>query len=718
MPPPNPTPSHSACYQPRTQHIRAQIRYREPRVVGNRNMNLCSTVAVAITVSSLGCGRATPTLAQSPAPASRTFDRSSLDTTCAPCRDFFQFANGGWLARTEIPGEFPSWGSFDELYEHNLDVLHDLLEAAARDSVAPPASNRGKLGRFYGTCMDSAAAEAAASRPLQPELDRIGAVNAVADVQGEVARLQRSGNTALFSFTSDQDAKHSTEMIAEASQGGLGLPDRDYYTKTDSASEQLKREYVAHMARTLELLGTGVDEARSAAQKVMAIETALAQASMTQVQLRDPNATYHRMTAAELGGLAPRVAWKDYFDQVGAPPVPDLNVQQPDFFRTMSQLLGETPLAAWRWYLRWHLVRAAARWLSSPFAKEDFHFRQVLTGVKQQQPRWRRCVEATDQFLGEALGEAYVERRFSPEAKRRALEMVNNLEAVMRDRLHGLGWMSDATRQQALAKLATYVNKIGYPDRWRDYSALAVERGPFITNVRRAQEFETQRQLTKIGKPVDRGEWGMTPPTVNAYYNAQMNDLNFPAGVLPPPLYDPKLDDAPNYGNTGSTIGHELTHAFDDEGRQFDGQGNLKDWWTPDDAKKFEERVQCVRDQYAQYTIVEDIKINSKLTSGEDVADLGGTLLAYIAWKDAVANQHLEPVDGFTPDQRFFIGFAQWACENERPENQRVNAITNPHSPGKYRVNGIVSNMPEFWKAFNCQAGNPMVRGAKACKVW
>src|SRR6266571_5096980 len=386
MPPPNPTPSHSACYRPRTQHIRSQIRYREPRVVGNRNMNLCSTVAVAITVSSLGCGRATPTLAQSPAPASRTFDRSSLDTTCAPCRDFFQFANGGWLARTEIPGEFPSWGSFNELYEHNLDVLHDLLEAAARDRLAPPGSNRGKLGRFYGTCMDSAAAEAAASRPLQPELDRIGAVNVVADVQGEVARLQRAGITALFNFTSDQDAKHSTEMIAEAGQGGLGLPDRDYYTKTDSASEQLKREYVAHMARTLELLGTGVDEARSAAQKVMAIETALAQAAM-------------------------------------------------------SQLLGETPLAAWRWYLRWHLVRAAARWLSAPFANEDFHFKQVLTGVKQQQPRWRRCVAATDQFLGEALGEAYVERRFSPEAKRRALEMVNSLEAVMRDRLHGLGWM-------------------------------------------------------------------------------------------------------------------------------------------------------------------------------------------------------------------------------------------------------------------------------------
>src|SRR5213594_2763095 len=438
MPPPNPTPSHSACYRPRTEHIRTQIRYREPRGVGNRKMNLCSTVAAAITVSSLGCGGATPMLGHSPAPASPTFDRSSLDTTCAPCRDFFQFANGGWLARTEIPGEFPSWGSFDELYEHNLDVLHDLLEAAARDRVAPPGSNRGKLGRFYGTCMDSAAAEAAASRPLQPELDRIGAVNAVADVQAEVARLQRAGITALFNFTSDQDAKHSTEMIAEAGQGGLGLPDRDYYTKTDSASQQIRREYVAHLARTLELVGATNAEARGAAERVMTIESALAAASMTQVERRDPNATYHKLTVAELGALAPGFAWREYFGQIGAPPIADLNVQQPGFFQAASALLARTPVADWRWYLRWHLVHGASPWLSSAFANESFHFRQLLTGVKQQQPRWRRCVEATDNFIGEALGQVYVERAFSPEAKRRVLDMVHNLEAVMNARLHHL----------------------------------------------------------------------------------------------------------------------------------------------------------------------------------------------------------------------------------------------------------------------------------------
>src|SRR5436309_1247938 len=583
IPPPNPTPSHSACYQPRTEHIRTQIRYREPRVVGNRNMNLRSTVAAAITVSSLGCGRATPTLGQSPAPASPTFDRSSLDTTCAPCRDFFQFANGGWLARTEIPGEFPSWGSFNELYEHNLDVLHDLLEAAARDSVAPPGSNRGKLGRFYGTCMDSAAAEAAASRPLQPELDRIGAVNAVADVQGEVARLQRAGITALFTFTSDQDAKHSTEMIAEASQGGLGLPDRDYYTKTDSASEQLRREYVAHMARTLELLGTGGDEARSAAQKVMAIETALAQ--------------------------------------------------------------------------------------------------------------------------------AYVERRFSPEAKRRALEMVNNLEAVMRDRLHGLGWMSDATWQQALAKLATYVNKIGYPDRWRDYSALAVERGPFITNVRRAQEFETQRQLTKIGKPVDRGEWGMTPPTVNAYYNQAMNEIVFPAGILQPPFFSPDADDAINYGGMGAVIGHELTHGFDDEGRQYDADGNLRDWWTKADAERVQAQAQLVVHQFAGFVAVDTRHVNGELTLGENLADLSGLRIAYAAFEQSRTGKPRPPLtDGFTPEQRFFLGFAQMWRTKVRDELARLYVIVDPHAPPRWRVNGPLSNMTEFRKAFRCTASDPLVR--------
>ena len=674
-------------------------------------MNWRSVSVAAITISSVACGRAVPTAAHSPAPASPAFSRSSLDTTCAPCRDFFQFANGAWLARTEIPGEFPSWGSFNELYVHNLDVLHDLIEAAARDSGASPGSNRRKLGLFYATCMDSARAEATGSRPLQPELDRIGAMNSVADVQVEVARLQRARVTALFNFTSDQDAKHSTAMIAEASQGGLGLPDRDYYTKTDSASEQLKREYVAHIARILELTGTGVNDARSAARSVMAIETALAQASMTQVELRDPNAIYHKMTVAELAGLAPHVAWNDYFVQVGAPPVVELNVQQPDFFKAMSRLLGETPLADWRWYLRWHLVRATAPWLSSPFANEDFHFQHVLIGVNQQQPRWRRCVEATDQAMGEALGEAYVARRFSPEAKRRVLAMVQNLETVMRDRLHGLRWMSDATQRQALAKLATYVNKVGYPDRWRDFSALAVELGPFITNVRSAFEFETQRQLAKIGKPVDRGEWGMTPPTVNAYYNPAMNEIVFPAGILQPPFFSPAADDAINYGGIGAVIGHELTHGFDDQGRQYDAAGNLRDWWTKQDADRFQAQAQLVANQFDGLVAVDTLHVNGQLTLGENLADLNGLRIAYAAFEQALAGLPRPPlIDGFTPEQRFFLGFAQTWREKDRDEFSRLLVAVDPHSPPRWRVDGPLSNMMEFRKAFGCTTGDPMVR--------
>ena len=674
-------------------------------------MNLCSVSVAAIAVSSLAFGGTAPTAAQSHLPASPAFSRSSLDTTCAPCSDFFQFANGAWIARTEIPGEFPSWGSFSELYVHNLDVLHDLLEAATRDSVASPGSNHRKLGLFYGTCMDSAGAETTGSRPLQPELDRIGAVNSVADVQVEVARLQRARVTALFTFTSDQDAKHSTAMIAEASQGGLGLPDRDYYTKTDTTSERLKREYVAHIARTLELVGTGRDDAQGAAQKVMAIETALAQASMTQVQLRDPNAIYHMITLTELARLAPRVAWTDYFGQVGAPAVPALNVQQPDFFKAMSRLLGETSLDDWRWYLRWHLIGAAAPWLSSPFANEDFRFQQVLIGVKEQQPRWRRCVEATDQSLGEALGEAYVERTFSPEAKRRVLALVRNLETVMRDRLHGLEWMSDATRRQALAKLATYVNKIGYPDRWRDYSALAVELDPFITNVRRAQEFETQRQLAKIGKPVDRGEWGMTPPTVNAYYNPAMNEIVFPAGILQPPFFNPDADDAINYGGIGAVIGHELTHGFDDQGRQYDAAGNLRDWWTKQDAERFQTQAQLVANQFAGFVAVDTLHVNGQLTLGENLADLNGLRIAYAAFERSLAGlPRPSRIDGFTPEQRFFLGFAQTWREKDRDEFSRLLVTVDPHSPPRWRVDGPLSNMTEFRKAFACTGGAAMVR--------
>jgi len=451
---------------------------------------------------------------------------------------------------------------------------------------------------------------------------------------------------------------------------------------------------------------------------VMKMETALAKASLTRVERRDPYKLYHKLSRAELQALTPSLRWERYLGAVDLGGVQTVNVTEPVFFKALDALLKLESLAHWKTYLRWHLALARAPYLSKAFVNANFNFfSKVLRGVAEMPPRWKRCVRNVDRLLGEALGEEFVRRTFSPKTKEDTLKMTRLIEEAMQEEIEHLDWMSPQTKQAALTKLRAIRNKIGYPEKWRDYSSVEVKRGGFFGNVQRATVFESRRQLRKIGKPVDKTEWSMTPPTVNAYYNPQMNDVNFPAGVLQPPLYDPRLDDAPNYGNTGSTIGHELTHGFDDEGRQFDAEGNLKDWWTKEDAKSFEERVQCVRDQFAQYPVVDDIHINSKLTSGEDVADLGGTLLAYIAWKKDVANKQLEARDGFTPDQRFFIGFAQWACENQRPENLRVNAITNPHSPGKYRINGIVANLPEFGRAFSCKAGAPMAP-EKECKVW
>jgi endothelin-converting enzyme/putative endopeptidase len=424
------------------------------------------------------------------------------------------------------------------------------------------------------------------------------------------------------------------------------------------------------------------------------------------------------MDRRALSALTPAFDWDAYLSARGLSGIALVNVTEPAFFRELSRLLAEEPIPHWRTYLRWHLVREQAPNLSAAFADADFGFyRRTLRGVSTQQPRWKRCVQWVDRDLGEALGQVFVARTFSADTKARTLEMTRLVEEAMAEEIRQLPWMGQATRKRAMEKLASIVNKVGYPDRWRDYSSLDIVRGDFFGNVSRAAAFESRRQLAKIGKPIDRTEWDMTPPTVNAYYNPQLNDINFPAGVLQPPLYDPAMDDAPNYGNTGGTIGHELTHGFDDQGRQFDAQGNLKDWWTAEDAKGFEERLQCLQDQFAQYVVVDDIRINSKLTAGEDVADLGGTLLAYLAWKKATAGQDPKPIDGFTPEQRFFIGYAQWACENNRPENQRLHAATDPHSPGRYRINGIVSNLPEFERAFSCRPGQPMARVDK-CKVW
>jgi endothelin-converting enzyme/putative endopeptidase len=524
----------------------------------------------------------------------------------------------------------------------------------------------------------------------------------------------------LFGFGSEQDLKDSSRVIAYAVAGGLGLPDRDYYTKTGKRDAELRAKYQAFVERTLVLAGDKRGVAKHAAQAVLRIETALAGKTLTRVEQRDPRKLDHKFTLEEFQKLTPSFAWQAYLTAAGLGGLHELNVTEPAFYEALEGLLRREPLEALRGYLRFQLVRGRSPYLARALTETNFDFYgHTLRGTQQQRPRWKRCVEWVDRDLGEDLGQVFVEQAFSPELKSSAVDMVQRIERAMERRLTELPWMSAGTRAQAFEKLHGMRNKIGYPDRWRDYSGLRVARGDFMGNLRRALEFESRRKLAKIGAPVDRGEWGMTPPTVNAYYNPLMNDMNFPAGVLQPPLFDPRMDDAPNYGNTGGTIGHELIHGFDDEGRRFDAQGNLRDWWTADDGPEFEKRAQCIVDQYARYTVVDDIKINSQLTLGEDVADLAGLILAWDAWRDLTASTRLRSRDGFTPEQRFFIGFAQWDCSAERDENARVNAATNPHSPSRYRINGVVVNLPEFAEAFACKGGQPMVKQTDAvCRIW
>jgi putative endopeptidase len=665
----------------------------------------------------------TPSLREKPLtalPYTPSLDIPSMDRTANPCNDFYQYTCGGWRANNPIPADQASWSVYGKLADENSRYLWGVL-----DELSKPGSKRTvaqqQIGDYFASCMNVTAINDLGAKPLRPLLAEIDALSSRKAMAPFLAaeHLRSNGRRFLFGFGSDQDFGDATQVIASVGAGGLILPDRDFYTKEDAKSKDIRAKYLLHVQKMMELVGETPAKAKNDAETVLRMETALATPQLTRVERRNPYNLYHKMSPAELEKLAPNFDWPAYLAASGVAGVTVVNVDQPKYFTTVNQLLNDLPLSDWKTYLKWHAVASRASFLSAPFVTESFNFNSgVLRGVKAQPPRWKRCVRAVDNNFGDALGQEFVSRTFTPETKARTLDMTKRIEAAMEGEIKGVDWMTDETKTRALEKLHAIANKIGYPDHWLDYSTVRVNRNDYIGNTSRATLFESKRQLAKIGKPLDRGEWGITPPTVNAYYSTQMNDINFPAGVLQPPLFDPKMDDAPNYGNTGSTIGHELTHAFDDEGRQFDAQGNLKDWWTEADAKKFEERVNCVRSQYAGYTIVDDIKINSKLTSGEDVADLGGTLLAYIAWRDATANQKLQTIDGFTPDQRFFIGFAQWACENQRPENQRLNAVTNEHSPGKYRINSIVSDLPQFAQAFGCTDGSPMVQGAKACKVW
>ena len=646
-------------------------------------------------------------------------DMTIFDKTCKPCEDFYHYASGTWLAKNPVPAAFPSWGRFNELAERNRELLRQILQSAS-SSHAAAGSNEQKIGDFYSSCMDEKRIETAGFRPLEPELARINDIKSSVEMEAEVARLQSEGISVLFDFGSTQDAKDTTKVIGGADQGGLGLPDRDYYTKMDDNSIQIRRQYNDHIIKMLQLLGSNPPSAQAEAAAILALETKLAEASLTRVEHRDPDKTHHDMNRADLQTLTQNWLWDNYFQEIGNTKIEVVDVTAPKFFQVMSRQLTETSLQDWKAYLRWHLLNSAAPWLSQAFVDEDFDFKgRVLQGTKELLPRWKRCVTATDRQLGEALGQIYAEKYFPPQAKVRALEMVNQLTAALRDDLKTLSWMGPATRKQALDKLTMFARKIGYPDKWRDYSAFKVERESYVSNVMHGSQFEFKRDLDKIGKPVDRTQWDMTPPTVNAYYDPEMNEIVFPAGILQPPFFDPNADDASNYGAMGAVIGHEMTHGFDDEGRKYDAHGNLRDWWTPEDGKNFDARAECIEKQFDAYEVQKGIHENGKLVLGESIADLGGLNLAYRALHRTLLGKQAPLVNGLTPDQRFFLSYAQIWAANDRPEFERLMVNTNPHPLDRYRAIAAPSNMPEFAKAFACKDGDAMMRPSGVrCQIW
>jgi putative endopeptidase len=653
------------------------------------------------------------------APASRGFDPGDMDPSAPPCGDFYRYADGGWLKKNPVPADYPSWGAFNELDERNREILHQTLEKLAAAPPAAQGSEERKLADFYASCMDEAGIEAAGISPLQGELDRIAAVHDRASLQEEIARLQERGVNALFQFSSEEDRKNSSQVIAAAGQGGLGLPDRDYYTKTDEESKGLRTKYVTHVAKMLELAGDAPAKAAEEAKTILDFETKLAVPAMTRVERRNPDNTYHPFRGEELARLTPRFFWTAYLRGEGVPEGITINVWQPKFFEAVNGLLDSEPLAIWKTYLRWQLLNAAASALSKKFVDEDFDFYQkTLQGTEENLPRWKRCVAATDQALGMALGKIYVREHFPPQARERADRMVKNLVAALRDDLQRLPWMGPETRKAALAKLDAFAQKIGYPEKWRDYSPLAVSRGPYAANVLAASVFDFRRDVAKVGKPVDRTDWEITPPTVNAYYQSARNEIVFPAGILQPPFFNAAADDAVNYGGIGAVIGHEMTHGFDDAGRKFDAQGNQRDWWTPEDLKNYEARAKCVEKQFDAYVVEGDLYENGKLVLGESIADLGGVAIAHRAFlKSLEGKPSPSPIDGLTADQRFFLSWARIWATNDRPEFARLIVNTNPHPLGRFRAIAPPSNLPEFARAFSCKPGDPMVR-ADHCEIW
>ena len=680
-----------------------------------RGLPVTQTVA-AVALALFAC--ASPA-ARAAKPEVHGLSLADMDRSVKPCEDFYRYANGGWLKRTKMPAAYSRYGGFEELTDRTLASVHELLDVAVVKARTSPGGNVGMLATYYGTCMDSTTAEALGAEPIQPQLRRVGSLSTKTVLAAEFARLHAEGVGVVFTLSGQADPGNSSVVIATASQGGLGLPDRDYYLKTDPPSQTIRREYVAHVARTFRLLGDDPTQADLQAQQVMDFETALARASITRVQQRDPRANYHKMPLADLRKLCPSFDWDAYFSEARAPSVSWVNVRQPGFFAALDSLIKAAPMVQWRAYLRWHVARTASPVLSSAFVSEDFRFEQVLSGAKEMLPRWRRCLNATDRALGEVLGQEYVREHFTPETKARALALVENLEAALKDRIEALPWMGDSTKAQALRKLAAFGEKIGYPDNWRDFSGLALEPGSFHANQVRANRFERAWRLGRINRPVDRTEFSMSAPTVNARYSPSLNDILFPAGILQPPFFDPLADDAVNYGAIGTVIGHEMTHGFDDSGRQFDAEGNLRDWWTPEDALQYKARTDRIVEQYDAYIVADTVHLNGRLTLGENVSDLGGLTVSFAALQKALAGKPRTPIDGFTPEQRFFLAYARIWRQHVRPEESRRRVATDPHSPGIWRVKGPLSNMPQFFEAFGCRDGDAMVRpGDERTAIW
>ena len=648
------------------------------------------------------------------APTAPSLGLPQVDPSVSPCDNFFLHACGPWIKANPIPSDKSRWGTFDALAQRNREILKDILEKAA----AAPTGNAKKIGDFYGACMDEAAIASKGTLPMKPMLDAVDALQTAKDLPALVAMLHRAGINVFFDLASSQDYKDATRIIAFVDQAGLSMPDRDYYLKDDATTAKQRAGYEAHVVKMFSLLGASATEAAAAAKTVLAIETDLATGSMDRVARRDPTKTYNMRTVAELQQATPGFDFAPYFAGVKPPKFDTLNLVSPGFMPAVAKVLKERPLADIKTYLRWHVLHAAAPWLPESFVNENFEFfGKTMRGQKEIEARWQRCVAATDSALGENLGASFIEIAFPGASKERMLQLVRNVMAALNEEIGTYDWMGAETKAKARAKLAKMANKIGYPDKWRDYGAVTIDRADAFGNARRAFTFEFDRQIGKIGKPVDKTEWLMTPPTVNAYYDPSQNDINFPAGILQPPFFSLAADDAVNYGGIGAVIGHEATHGFDDQGSQFDENGNLNNWWTDEDGKRFGEKTQCISKQYGGYTAIDDVKLNGDLTLGENTADNGGVRMALKAYLKALGTKH-DKLQNYTPEQRFFLGYAQIWCGSMTPETARLRAKTDPHSSNEFRVNGVVSNMPEFAAAFQCKKEAAMVRGAQACRVW